>query len=186
MKLVVGLGNPGRKYENTRHNIGFIYLDKLAQKYNLTFKEKFEALISETNILEEKVVFLKPQTYMNLSGTAVKKVLDFYKLSVKDIILIYDDLAMNFGKIKLKINSSAGGHNGVKDIISKLHTQEILRIKFGILNEYKKDTKEFVLEKFNKEEIKEIEQKYLIVENIIVDFIQLEKENYDQLLNKYN
>lgn len=186
MKVVIGLGNPGKKYENTRHNVGFIYLDKLAQKYQIDFKEKFNALIGETIIADEKVIFVKPQTFMNLSGTAVKKVLDFYKLLPNDILLIYDDLAMDFGKIKLKINSSAGGHNGVKDIINQLHTQKLLRIKFGILNENKKDTKDFVLAKFSKVELVIINEKYSVIEDIINDFITLNVENYDKLLNKYN
>lgn len=186
MKLIVGLGNPGKKYELTRHNIGFIYLDKFSQKFNISYKEKFEGLIGETNINGEKVLIVKPQTFMNLSGTTVFKIINFYNLDLEDMLIIYDDLDLNFGTIKLKINSSAGGHNGMKDIINKLKTQELLRIKFGILNEFKKDTKDFVLSNFSKNEQKEIDLKYQIIENIFLDFINLKTKDNLTLLNKYN
>lgn len=186
MKLIVGLGNPGKKYENTRHNIGFIFIDHIAKVYNSKFKEKFDGLYCECNIDGEKVLLLKPQTYMNLSGTSVKKIMDFYKISNEDVLLIYDDLALEFGKVKLKINSSAGGHNGVKDIIAKLGTKEILRVKYGILNSFKKDTKDFVLSNFSKEESIQIINDNDLIQKIVEDFAKLEFLKYPQLLNKYN
>ncbi len=186
MKLIVGLGNPGKKYEKTRHNIGFMYIDMLASKYNAQFKEKFDGRIAQVNINGQKVILLKPQTFMNLSGKSVNQVLKFYKMTSDDVILIYDDLALDFSKIKLKIKSSAGGHNGVKDIINHLNTNEILRIKYGILSPYKKDTKDFVLSKFSKDELKTIEHDFNKIDDIINDFVKLDFEDYDNLLNKYN
>ncbi len=185
-KLIVGLGNPGKKYENTRHNIGFIYIDMLSKKYNIKFSKKFDGLVGETNVNGVKVFLLKPQTFMNLSGTSVKKLIDFYKINPENIMLIFDDLDMEFSKIKLKLSSSAGGHNGVKDIINKLHTKDILRIKYGILNDYKKDTKDFVLSKFSKDELSKIENDFLIIDKIFCDFLKYESEDYLRLLNDYN
>ncbi len=185
-KLIVGLGNPSKKYEDTRHNIGFMFIDMLSEKYDIKFKEKFDGLIGEANIGGFKVLLLKPQTFMNLSGTSVKKVVDFYKIDIENILLIFDDLDLPFSKIKLKISSSAGGHNGVKDIINKLHTKDILRIKYGILNEYKKDTKDFVLSKFSKEELKYIKSDFSTIDSIFNDFIRYESKDYLKLLNDYN
>ncbi len=171
MKLIVGLGNPGKKYENTRHNLGFMIVDKLANDLNVSFKSKFDGLIGETHIGGEKVLLLKPQTFMNLSGRSVKEVMNFYDLSNEDLIVIFDDLAMEFGKIKTKDDSSAGGHNGIKDIINQLGTQKFFRIKFGILNDFKKDTKDFVLSNFSKKELEEIDMKYNDIKDIIIQKI---------------
>lgn len=156
MKLIVGLGNPGSKYDATRHNVGFMFLDYLADRYNLKFNSKANYQIAETNIRGQKVLLLKPQTFMNLSGEAVNAVCKFYKIDNSDIIVIYDDLDMDFGKLRVKDNSSAGGHNGIKNIISHLHSQEFMRIKVGINNEFKKDVKSFVLSKFSKAELNEL------------------------------
>ncbi len=160
MKLVVGLGNPGSKYDNTRHNIGFMCLDYMAKYYNVSFSKKANYEIAEVNVNGEKVLLLKPLTFMNLSGEAVIAVSKFYKLDPSDIIVIYDDLDMMFGKLRVKDNSSSGGHNGIKSIISHLHTQEFMRIKVGINNEYKKDVKSFVLSKFSKSEMTELDGLY--------------------------
>lgn len=165
MKLIIGLGNPGSKYENTRHNIGFMFVDYLAQRYSATFTTKKNYQYAEINVKGEKVVLFKPQTFMNSSGEAVKIICDFYKLTNEDILVIYDDLDMSFGKIRVKFNSSSGGHNGIKNIISHLHTQEFMRIKVGINNEYKRDVKSFVLSKFSKEEMKQLSDIYYKIED---------------------
>ena len=122
MKVVIGLGNPGKKYEKTRHNIGFIVVDSLRKKFNLTDeREKFQALISEKNIDGEKVIFFKPQTFMNLSGNALIEIVNFYKLDPKkDIIVVYDDMSLDFGDIRIREKGSSGGHNGIKSIIHSL------------------------------------------------------------------
>ncbi len=157
MKLIVGLGNPGSKYENTRHNVGFMFIDYMAKAYNVSFSRKNNYEFAEINIRGEKVILVKPQTFMNLSGEAVISLVKFYKLSNEDIIVIYDDLDMQFGKMRIKEKSSSGGHNGIKSLIAHLHTEHFMRIKVGINNEFKKDVKSFVLSKFSKQEMTEFD-----------------------------
>lgn len=184
MKLVVGLGNPGKEYKNTRHNVGFDVIDLYLQKNNInSMKEKFQGLYAETNKNGEKVIFLEPQKYMNLSGEVVKKYVDFFKISSNDILVIHDDLDQNVGKIKLKQNSSSGGHNGIKDIEKNLGTKEYKRLKIGISNDKKMDTKDFVLGKFSKEERKLIDEAIEISTSIIDDYFIMD---FNQLMNKYN
>jgi PTH1 family peptidyl-tRNA hydrolase len=154
MKLIVGLGNPGEKYEKTRHNIGFEIIDKLAAELDVSnFREKFQGLVGETYIKDEKVFLLKPQTYMNLSGNSIAEVVKFYKIDpVEDLIVIYDDMDMELGRLKIKRKGSAGGHNGIKSIISHIG-QEFIRVKCGIGRaKTKEETVNFVLGKFSKEE----------------------------------
>ncbi len=132
--LIIGLGNPGSEYERTRHNIGFLALDHLATRWGITFsKEKrFQALFGEGNLAGQKVRLLKPTTYMNNSGQAVRACTDWYKCSSDQILVIYDDMDLPVGKIRLRSNGSAGGHNGMKSIISHLGTQEFARLRLGI------------------------------------------------------
>lgn len=183
MKLIVGLGNPGKEYQNTRHNFGFMAIDHAINgKYKLQTKNKYE--YAKEIIAGETVIFLKPLSYMNLSGSAVSEIINFYKIDIKDVLIIFDDLDSDFGKIKLKTNSSSGGHNGVKDIINKLGTKDFARIKLGINNEYKRDVKSFVLSKFSKSETGEINEILNTVDEIINDFIN--GINITELMNKYN
>ncbi len=153
MKLIIGLGNPGTKYDNTRHNIGFMFIDYMAAAYHTNFSSKDNYKSATITIGGEKVILLKPQTFMNLSGEAVQNIMNFYKLKPNNILVIYDDLDIEFGKLRIKDNSSSGGHNGIKNIISHLHTQQFMRIKIGINSPHKKDVKTFVLSKFNKQEL---------------------------------
>lgn len=184
MKLVVGLGNPGKEYVNTRHNIGFDVIDLYMKKNNIDLvKEKFQGLYTQTNINGEKVIFLKPQKYMNLSGEVVKKYVDFFKINVNDILIIHDDLDQDVGKIKLKQNSSSGGHNGIKDIEKNLGTKEYKRLKIGISNNKNIDTKNFVLGKFSSEERNLIDNALKISISILDDFFNM---NFNELMNKYN
>ena len=132
MFLIVGLGNPGKEYENTRHNAGFMVVDALAQKFGFgVFREKFEGLIAEGTIGTEKVYILKPQTYMNLSGNAVVKAANFYKILPQNIIVIHDDMDLPLGKIKAKLGGGAGGHNGLKSIDAAI-TPNYNRIRIGV------------------------------------------------------
>ena len=158
MKVVIGLGNPGKKYEKTRHNIGFIVVDSLRKKLNINDeREKFQALVSEKNVDGEKVIFFKPQTFMNLSGNAVIEIINFYKLdSKKDIIVIYDDMDLSFGDIRIREKGSSGGHNGIKSIISHIG-EEFIRIKCGI-GAKEKDAVEHVLGEFNQTEQKDLDE----------------------------
>lgn len=181
MKLIFGLGNPGGEYANTRHNIGFIMLDDYIGENK--WSKKFNGLYIEKSINGEKYIFVKPLSYMNLSGGVVSSFVKYYKVTNKDIIVIHDDLDLPVGKIRIKVNSSAGGHNGIKDIIKSLNTQEFCRIKVGISNNKDIDTKDYVLGKFSKADmdtIKNVEREvYEIIENYDFDKI-------DILMNKYN
>lgn len=181
MKLIVGLGNPGKEYTNTRHNIGFYILDKYLG--DVKWSTKFNGLYYEKNINGEKYLFLKPQSYMNLSGGVVRKFVDYYKIDVKDILVIQDDLDLEVGFLRIKINSTAGGHNGIKDIIAHLQTDTFARIKVGVSHNKLMDTKDYVLGNFSKKEIEKIEGRLTDVYDIIENF------NYDEinkLMNKYN
>lgn len=184
MKLIVGLGNPGKEYEKTRHNIGFMVLDKFLNKNNITnFKNKFDGIYYETSYNGEKVILLKPQKYMNLSGEVVKKYVDFYKINIEDILIISDDLDMPCGKIKLKYTGSSGGHNGLKNIELHLGTKGYKRLKIGIANNKNTETKDYVLGKFNSEDMESVDKATTTGVLIIEDYFNLTFEN---LMNKYN
>ncbi len=150
MKLVVGLGNPGKEYINTRHNVGFIVLDNYLP--DVTWKTKFNALY----YIDNDVCYIKPQTFMNNSGEAVLAFKNFYKIDINDILVIQDDLDMQIGTFKVKRNSSDGGHNGLKSIINLLGSNEFARLKIGIANEQLADAIDFVLGHFSKEELEYI------------------------------
>jgi len=135
MKLIIGLGNPGKEYEKTRHNAGFILLNEIQKDFNFSefkMEKKFDAEISEGNVAGEKIILCKPQTFMNLSGKTVRAILDFYKLSADDTIVIHDDLDIKLGTFKIATDSSSAGHNGVQNIIDVLGTQKFKRIRVGI------------------------------------------------------
>ncbi|MDC3417932.1 aminoacyl-tRNA hydrolase [Aquibacillus salsiterrae] len=133
MKCIVGLGNPGKRYEATRHNIGFMIVDELASRHNWRLnKTKFHGNFSIETMEQEKIILLEPQTYMNLSGESLKPLMDFYNLSTKDILVIYDDLDLPPGKIRLREKGGHGGHNGIRSIIDQLGTKEFRRIRVGI------------------------------------------------------
>lgn len=184
MKLIVGLGNPGQEYSNTRHNIGYIFIDKFAKDKGLNIeKQKFNGFYTETTINNEKVILLKPLSYMNLSGEVVIKYKNFFKIDIDDILIISDDLDMNFGKIKLKANGSSGGHNGLKNIELNLHSQNFKRLKIGISNDKSIDTKDYVLGKFTKEEDDIIESISDTVTSILNDYIYMD---FEKLMSKYN
>ncbi|ABK83466.1 peptidyl-tRNA hydrolase [Bacillus thuringiensis str. Al Hakam] len=158
MKLIVGLGNPGREYELTRHNIGFMAIDELAKRWNISLNEqKFKGLFGAGFVNGEKVILLKPLTYMNLSGESIRPLMDYYKIDVEDFVVLYDDLDIPVGKLRLRMKGSAGGHNGVKSTISHLGTQEFQRIRMGI-DRPKNGMKvvDYVLGRFTSEEIPDV------------------------------
>ncbi len=184
MKLIVGLGNPGKEYENTRHNMGFIFLDYFANKHNINIdKEKFNGLYAKTIINNEDVILLKPLSYMNLSGEVIEKYVNYYKIQIDDILIINDDLDLDFGRIKLKSSGSSGGHNGLKNIILHLNTEKFKRLKVGISNNKLIDTKDYVLGKFNKEELKRIDELKVIINGLLEDFLEM---SFEKLMCKYN
>lgn len=184
MKLVVGLGNIGKEYENTRHNMGFMLVDRYLKYRNINdkFKEKFNAMYIETTINNEKVIFIKPMTYMNNSGLAVKAFSNFYKISSDDILVISDDLDLDLGKFRLRSNGSSGGHNGLKSIISNLGTDKFKRLRVGISND-KEDVINYVLSKFNKKELNEIDSLFDILVKVIDDYFIMD---FTSLMSQYN
>ena len=145
MKLIVGLGNPGREYDKTRHNVGFMVVDTIVSNLGLSFNK-------------EKIMFLKPQRYINLSGEVIKKYVDFYKINIDDILIISDDLDLEVGKMKLRKQGGSGGHNGLKNIELNLKTKNYKRLKIGISNNKMIDTKDYVLGKFSKTDQEKINQ----------------------------
>ncbi|BFK80019.1 aminoacyl-tRNA hydrolase [Clostridium baratii] len=183
MFLIVGLGNPEEKYNNTRHNIGFEAVDYIADKYNIDInRKKFKGVYGEGFIGNEKVILMKPTTYMNLSGECIREVIDFYKLSNEDILVIYDDISLDVGRIRIRPKGSAGGHNGIKSIINHLGTDEFSRIKIGV-GQPKGDLVNHVLGKFSQEENEVLEESLeatkLATETII-------KEDTQAGMNKFN
>lgn len=153
MKLVVGLGNPGLKYLKNLHNLGFMAIELLAEKHGVSFNKKgFKGLYGEKNINGEKVVFLKPQTYMNLSGESVQALSAFYKVKPEDILVIYDDLDIAIGLIRIRANGSAGTHNGMRSIVSCLNSTSFPRIRIGIKPEVNYEIVDYVLSDVRKDD----------------------------------
>ena len=184
MKLIVGLGNPGKEYEKTRHNAGFRFIDNYAEKKGLSFnKEKFKGLYAELNHNGEKVILLKPQKYMNLSGEVINDFMNFFKINPEDILIIYDDLDTEKGKIKIKYKGSSGGHNGLKNIENHLKTQEYKHIKIGISKDKDQDKIDYVIGKVPNEEYELINSVNKKAENIIDDYLNM---TFDNFMNKYN
>lgn len=133
MKCIVGLGNPGKKYEKTRHNVGFMVIDELAKRHDWKInKSKFQGLYTMELVADTKIILLKPQTYMNLSGQSVRPLMDFYELSEQDILVVYDDLDLPTGKIRLRQKGGHGGHNGIRSMIDQLGTRNFNRLRIGI------------------------------------------------------
>lgn len=184
MKLIVGLGNPGKEYDNTKHNVGFLIIDNYLKIKELPkMGKKFNGLYLKTNINDKEVILLKPLLYMNLSGGVVKKYVDYFKINVDDILIISDDLDQELSKYKLKCHGGSGGHNGLKDIEDNLGTDNYKRLKVGISNDKTIDGKDYVLSKFNKKDkqiLKEVISKSI---NIIDDFVI---NDFESLMNKYN
>lgn len=154
MKVIVGLGNPGFQFKKTRHNVGFMVIDDLSGRLNVKVKEnKFNALFGSTTVQGDKVALLKPQTYMNNSGEAVRAFLDYYDVPTEDLVVVYDDLDLPTGKIRLRQKGGSGGHNGVKSLIAHLGSKEFNRIRIGINHpERDKDVIDYVLKPFSKDE----------------------------------
>ena len=186
MYLIVGLGNPEGEYSNTRHNMGFDAINHLSQKLNITVtKEKFKALYGDGMINNEKVILLKPQTYMNLSGEAISDVIRFYKLDPKtDLFVIYDDMDLPMGKLKIRKDGSPAGHNGIKSIIQHVGG-EFCRIKYGIGKaRNKEETIGHVLGKFTEEERNILKESRDTLFNLIDDIMN--DVEVSKLMNKYN
>lgn len=184
MKLIVGLGNPGSKYSKTRHNIGFMAVDLLASKNNLKFKydSKLEGFYANGIIDGQKVIILKPSTYMNLSGNSVIKAINYYKINVDDVIIVYDDANLDLGQLRLRKTGSSGGQKGMQDIIKHLHTNDIKRIRIGISNS--NDLINHVLSKFSRKEKKEIEVSLMQSVNALELFVK--NTSFENIMTQFN
>jgi PTH1 family peptidyl-tRNA hydrolase len=183
MFLIVGLGNIGKQYEHTRHNVGFDVIDLISQRYNIPInREKFKGMYGEGNICNEKVILLKPSTYMNLSGESVREITSFYKIEGKNIIILYDDISLDTGRLRIRSHGSAGGHNGIKNIIANLDTDVFLRVKIGV-GQPKGELVAHVLGKFSKDDSEKLKEVFKAsieaVENIISNGIE-------EAMNKFN
>ncbi|PRR83321.1 aminoacyl-tRNA hydrolase [Clostridium vincentii] len=183
MFLIVGLGNPGKEYKNTRHNIGFDAIDAIAKKYKIEVNRiKFKGVYGETFIEGEKVIILKPSTYMNLSGESIRAVMDFYKVKHENILVIYDDISLEVGRLRIRDKGSAGGHNGIKNIISNMGTEEFARIKIGV-GQPKGDLVNYVLGTVAKKERKILDE---VLEVVVSATEAIIKEDVKEAMNKYN
>ncbi len=186
MLVIVGLGNPGEKYKNTRHNIGFIITGALAEKFKITgkYSPKFDAIIGKGNIKDTEVLIVQPQTYMNLSGEAVLRVLNWYKLDVSNLFVIFDDVSLDFGRIRFRPDGSAGGHNGIKSIISSCGSENFPRLKIGIgPNPGERLWKTYVLQKFSEQEQKHLPN----ITDVCVDAVEFYiQQEMAAARNKFN
>ena len=160
MKLIAGLGNIGQKYTFTRHNVGFMLIDSIAVNTGLDMKEnsRLKCFMTRFNRNGEDYILIKPTTFMNLSGEAVRAVADYYKIDVKDILIVFDDLSLELGKIRFRPNGSDGGHNGIKSVIQHMGTNDIARLKIGIGPQPSIPSEVFVLQNFSKEELDKLKE----------------------------
>ncbi len=185
MYLVVGLGNPGDEYRYTKHNSGFLIIDRIAEKLGVQInKKKFKGLFTQKDINGEKVFFLKPQTYMNLSGESIIEIVNYYKIPKENVIVIYDDIDIEIGKMRIKREGSAGTHNGMRSVVANLNTEKFPRIRIGIKQvEYDIPIMDYVLSNFNNEQIKDFDRLSDQVYDTILNIIN---GNIEKAMNKYN
>ncbi len=186
MKVITTLGNPGLKYDKTRHNMGFMVADELAERYSFEFKteSKFKAEIARTNIEGNNILICKPLTYMNLSGQSVSAIINYYKLSVNDIFVVYDDISLDLGKVRFRAKGSDGGHNGIKSIILETKSDKFDRLKVGVGPQPKFIKSEiFVLSLFEKEKQELLNASIKYAADAVICYL---KEGIQKAQNKYN
>lgn len=185
MKVIAGLGNPGKKYANTRHNVGFLVIDELLRRNGWELsKRKFNGLYTEEIINSEKMIIVQPQTYMNLSGECIRPLMDFYQLEPSDIAIVYDDLDLPLGKVKLRQTGGHGGHNGIRSLINHLDTKQFNRIRIGIGRPaVPMSVIDYVLGRFSKEEMNHLEPAIQKAADAIEEWAG---NSFDQVMNKFN
>ena len=187
--VIVGLGNPGAQYLHTRHNAGFLAIDYMCNKYNARVnKSAHKGLVGEATIAGKRVLLVKPQTFMNLSGECVRAVLDFYKIKPENLIIIYDDISLNVGRLRVRRDGSAGGHNGIKSLIEHLGTQIFPRVKVGVGQKPHPDydLASWVLSEFSKEDLNNLESTFPIVCEGIEKILTSSIDDAMQICNKKN
>lgn len=185
MYIIVGLGNPEEEYKNTRHNMGFDTINKIAEQYHIEIdKNKFKGIYGTGTIENEKVLLLKPQTYMNLSGESIREVLNFYKLDESSLIIIYDDIDIRPGTIKIRKTGGPGTHNGMKSVIQNLNKKEFARVRVGIgMPEHKNDLINYVIGKMPGEDRKILDEATTKAKDAVIEII---KSGVDNAMNKMN
>ena len=184
MKVIVGLGNPGKEYENTKHNIGFLTLDRLSERLGISIKQiKHKALTGEGFVKGQKLMLVKPQTYMNLSGQCVREVMQYYKVEPENLIVIYDDLDIPIGTLRLRAKGSAGTHNGMKSIIYDIQEDGFPRVRVGIGGEHKGNLANYVISGFRKEDINTVETAVEKAADAVECWID---EGINAAMNKFN
>lgn len=182
MKLIVGLGNPGKKYQFTKHNIGFMCLDHYSQDNNLTLKK--DNKFNGEWLRIDDYILLKPHTFMNNSGESIRKIMDYFKIEIEDVLVIYDDLDLPLASLRLREQGGNGGHNGIKSIINHIGTQEFKRVRFGIDKNPLFETANYVLSEFSKSEMDVVKKTITITKDIIDDFVN--NIDFKNIMNKYN
>ncbi|MCI6710504.1 MAG: aminoacyl-tRNA hydrolase [Anaerovoracaceae bacterium] len=184
MKIIAGLGNPGKEYENTKHNVGFLTIDILAEKYDIKVnKIKFKGLVGEGMIGTEKVILVKPQTYMNLSGQCIREIVAFYKLDMEDLVVIYDDIDLPMGNLRIRKKGSAGTHNGMRSIIYDLQDDGFPRVRVGIGGERKGDLANYVISGFSGDDRKLIEEAIVKAADAVTCLVE---DGIDRAMVDYN
>ena len=184
MYLIVGLGNPEEEYSNTRHNMGFNVINKLAEEYKIDVnKNKFDALLGTGSIEGEKVILLKQQTYMNLSGKSIIQVVNFYKIPLQNVFVIYDDIDIAPGLIRIRKKGSSGSHNGMKSVVAELNSEDFARIRVGIGKPENNDMINYVIGKIPKEGQEPLEEGVLKAKQAVVEIL---KNGLDRAMNKFN
>lgn len=184
MYIIVGLGNPGKQYENTRHNIGFITIEQIAEKHGISVtKIKHKALVGEGRISDQKVLLVKPQTFMNLSGNSVREILEYYKEDVANLVVIYDDIDIPAGAVRIRKKGSAGTHNGMRSILYDIKSDQFPRIRIGIGGERKMPLDRYVLGGFTKEEKPLMEEAVMTAVQAVECMVQ---KGIEKAMNEYN
>ena len=185
MYIIAGLGNPTKEYDRTRHNVGFAVIDELAGRYRIDVSERKHRAFCGKGVIEgQKVLLMKPQTFMNLSGESLRAAVDYYKVSLEELIVIYDDISLPPGQLRIRLKGSAGGHNGIKNIIAHLGTQEFARIKVGVGEKPPRmDLKDYVLSRFGKEEWERMEEAFQDAADAVAVMIS---QGTDAAMNQFN
>lgn len=185
MKVLVGLGNPGKKYEGTRHNVGWLVIGELAVRHGAARpKVKFEAEIAEVPVAGQKLVLVAPQTYMNASGRSVRQLVDFYQIAPRDVLVVCDDINLPLAKLRIRRSGSSGGQKGLENVIQQLGTQDVPRLRIGVGQPPNgRDSADYVLDRFAKAEMKEIEPAVRTAADAVETWIA---EGVDQAMNRFN
>lgn len=185
MKLIVGLGNPGKQYELTRHNVGFMIVDTLSKHFQVSLKQhKFDGEFVKTKYEDQDVILLKPETFMNLSGNCVASFIHYFKIKSEDILIIHDEIDLDFGRIQFKNTGSSAGHNGLKDIFAKTKFKDLMRLRVGVGRNDKFNTADWVLSNFNYNELVKINNSQDFFTNIVLSW--LKEDKHIKLMNQFN